>query len=328
VRLPPASVAAVVAALVVVMGLPVQAQVGGGSVSFDDISFTFDAELGSSVNITRVPGEPPDLEVIVGPQSPHIAFSLYGARDEGSRVPRVGRSGGVVRAYVTADLAGYEAATSELEELQALLAERPDLGDYMVVDPDGGSGRLPHLPLDLGAAQVLRARATYVDTPQLSGIAYLVAYRQDVFPFAAGDFWYTFQGLSADGTRYVSADFLVEAGMFPARARVRRRDQDRFVRQWNEYLDESTRTLNDADPGAFTPPLTSVDALVRSIAFDAIPSADVSPAPAASPEPETEAATPAPATPAPATAEPPTPAPETPAPATPGSVPSPQPTGD
>jgi hypothetical protein len=280
VRRSPVAVAAVVAALIVVMGLPVQAQVGGGSVSFDDVSFTFDEELGSSVNITRVPGQPPDLDVIVGPQSPHVVFSLYGARDEGSGVPRVGRTGGVVHAFATADLAGYEAATAQLDELRALLAERPDLAAFMEVGSDASAGGLPHLPFDLGAAQVLRARATYVDTAQLSGIAYIAAYRQDVFPFSADEFWYTFQGLSADGDWYVSADFQVEAGMFPARARVPRRDQDRFVRQWDEYLEESTRALNDADPGAFGPPLTSVDALVRSITFGAMPSADVSPAPA------------------------------------------------
>lgn len=262
----PVSVA-VVAALVLAVGLPAQAQDGESSISFDGVGFTFDAASGSSVNVTRVPGQPPDLDSISGPDSPHIAFSLYGPRSQGARVPRVGWSNSVVRVYATADLAGYEGATAQLEAVRALLEERPDPATLMAVTEDGGE-RLPHLPLDLGAAQVLRARVIYVDAPQVSGIAYVAAYRQDVFPLAAGDFWHTFQGLSSDGAWYVSADFVVEAGMFPARVRLGSREADRFVRRWLAYLEESTATLNAAAPDAFTPPLTAVDVLVASITLD------------------------------------------------------------
>ena len=37
------------------------------------------------------------------------------------------------------------------------------------------------------------------------------------------------------------------------------------------YLTDSTATLNAASPAAFTPSLTSLDALVRSITFDERP---------------------------------------------------------
>ncbi|CAN5482381.1 hypothetical protein BH24CHL9_BH24CHL9_16370 [soil metagenome] len=247
------------------LGLPVQAQVGQSETSFDGVAFAFDVALGSSVNITRVPGQPPNAQQPGGPDAPHVAFTLYGPRDEGARVPRVGFSSGVLRAYRTADIAGYEEASGQLEALEALLGDRPDLGVFMAVPDDSGGERLPHLPVDLAAAQVLRARATYVDTPELSGIAYLAAYRQDVAPFTTGDFWYTFQGLSADGAWYVAADFVVEAGMFPRRVSVRQ--VNRVADRWVSYLTESTSTLNDAGPDEFTPNLTSVDALVQSITF-------------------------------------------------------------
>jgi hypothetical protein len=267
----------VVAAALLCLGLPVQAQLVSDSVSFNGVGFDLDARLGSSVNITRVPGQPADLQQPGGPDAPHVAFTLYGPRGEGERVPRVARASGVVRAYATADIAGYEEASGQLDELRALLGDRPDLGGFMAVSEDGAGERLPHLPVDLAAAQVLRARAAYVDTSELTGIVYLAAYRQDVFPFAARDFWYTFQGLSADGAWYVAADFVVEAGMFPPR--VNARQAERVADRWVAYLEESTRTLNDAGPDAFSPPLTSVDALVRSITFAGVPGTEPLPSP-------------------------------------------------
>ena len=133
---------------------------------------------------------------------------------------------------------------------------------------------LPHLPL-FGAGQAIRARAEYVDTPQLSGVAYVAAFRQDVSPFEAGDFWYLFQGLSADGTWYVSVSWVVEASGFPKHLSAR--EANRQANRWVAYLRESLAALNGAGPEAFTPPLTSLDALVRSITFDATPTSEPSP---------------------------------------------------
>jgi hypothetical protein len=259
---------AIVAVLLLALPLPALGQDDESSVSFDGAGFSFDASLGSSVNITRVPGQPAEAEQPFGPDLPHLAFTLYGPRAEFSRVPRVGDAPGVIRAYRVDDIAGYEEASEQLAALQALLAERPDLGTFMEVSEDGSGVRLPHLPVDTAAAQVLRARVAYVDTPAVSGVAYVAGYRQDIAPFVQSDFWYTFQGLSADGTWYVAADFVVEAGMFPER--IRTRDYERVADRWVEYLEESTRTLNEAEPGAFTPPLTSIDALVESFTFEEV----------------------------------------------------------
>jgi hypothetical protein len=270
------AVAAMSAALLF-LPLPAAAQDGGSSVSFDGVGFAFDATLGESVNITRVPGQPADLEQPGGPDLPHVTFTLYGSRAEGARVPRVGFAPGVVRTYGMEDIARYDEASAQLEALQALLAERPNLDRFMEVDDGFGGERLPHLPVDTAAAQALRARATYVDTPQVSGVAYVAAYRQDVAPFVAGDFWYTFQGLSADGAWYVAVDFVVEAGMFPERVGLRQ--MDRVADRWVEYLAESTQTLNDAAPDAFTPSLASVDALVQTITFEGILATEPSPLP-------------------------------------------------
>ena len=259
------------------LALPAQAQDGSSRVSFDGIGFTFDHTLGKSVNILTVRAQRPDSQQFEVPDAAHIAFVPYGRRAESAKVPRVFDAPGVVRFYRVADLSGYELATGSYDQLQKLLTDRPDLATYMAITGDGFGDELPHLPL-FGAGQAIRARAAYVDTPQLSGVAYVAAFRQDVSPFDAGDFWYLFQGLSADGTWYVSVSWkLLETSLFPRHLSAR--EQNRQAKRWTRYLKESLTNLNGAAPAAFTPTLTSLDALVRSITFEDIPATESSPLP-------------------------------------------------
>jgi hypothetical protein len=250
-------------------GLPVLAQEPTSTVSFDDVAFSFDRALGASANVTQVRGQGSDVEQPNGADVPHLAFTLYGARAEGAKAPRVGVSPGVVRFYRTADLAGDDQASQQLEDLTTLLSERPDLAAFMDVADDGSGEPLPFLPV-IPAAQVIRAQAQYVETPQVAGIAYLAAYRQDVSPFAAGDFWYTFQGISADGAWYVAVDVVVDASMFPAEITAKDAARVADGEQYSQYLAESIETLNGASADAFDPPLTSIDALVQSITFEGV----------------------------------------------------------
>ena len=250
---------------------PIVAQDATNTVAFDGVAFSFEEVLGSSTSITQVPGqaseagEPPEADV------PHLAFTLYGPRAEGAKTPKVGVAPGVVRFYRTADLTGT-GSSQQLDELTSLLAERPDLAAYMEVTDDGSGDPLPFMP-DIPAAQVIRARAQYVDTPQVAGITYVTAFRQDISPFASGDFWYTFQGLSADGSWYVAADFVVDASMFPEEVTAKDAERIADAERYSAYLEDSVQALNEAAADDFTPPLTAIDALVQSITFDAAPTA-------------------------------------------------------
>jgi hypothetical protein len=266
----------VMAIALLVLAMPASAQDEATTVSFDGVSFDFGPELGASVNTSRVPGQPTEPErPPFAVDAPHLTFTLYGSGREGGRTPRVGFTESTVRAYRIADLADYEGASAQLDALRGLLEDPSALEASMDVSDDGGVP-LPHLPADVGAAQALRARAAYVESPELSGIVYLVGYRQDVSPFAAEDFFYTFQALSTDGAWYVSGDFVIEATMFPEE--IRPREARGFPRRfaprlgargaWLAYLEESIQTLNAASPEAFSPPLTDIDALIGSITFE------------------------------------------------------------
>ena len=266
------SASLVMALALLVLGVPASAQDEFTGVSFGGVSFAFGPELAASVNATRVPDQPTEPErPPFASDAPHLTFSLYGTSPEGGRAPRVGFGDSTVRAYRVDDLEGHEASTAQLETLRTLLADRSDLAEFMDFS-DLDAAPLPHIPADLGAAQSLRARAEYFDTDQLSGIAYLAGYRQDVFPFAARDFVYTFQALSTDGEWFVSGDFWVEATMFPDRVRPRDARGLRRQAQWQAYLQESVGTLNAASAAQFSPPLSSIDILIESITLD--PTAD------------------------------------------------------
>lgn len=255
---------AAAAAALLLVSLPVYAQDAASTVSFDGNGFTFDEALGVSVNISQVPGGPPgeDGPSALGPG--HLTFTLYGPRQEDAKVPREFNAPGSVRFFHTADLVGHDWQSRQLTQLQTLLDERPDLAPYMAAGEGGASLPLPFV-LDGSAAQAIDARARYIDTPELAGIVYLTVFRQDLYPFAAGDFWYTFQGLSTDGEWYVAADFEVEADMFPAKVGQKDLNAVRTAKKWIAYQEQSVQTLDAAAADAFMPPLSSIDDLIESI---------------------------------------------------------------
>lgn len=266
---------ATVAAAIFLASMPVQAQETPSVVSFQGISFAFDRSLGTNVNIMEVPGDPPRGAFLVSsPGAGHLAFSLYGTRRPEQRLPRSFEVPGTVSFYRVSDLADYTRASQQLEELQSLLDERPDLDTLTATDAETSSALLPFMLTD-AAAQLIDAKGRYIDTPELSGVAYLTVLAQDLVPFGKDDFLYTFQGLSADGQWYVTVDFQVEAGMFPAR--VSRRATQRVVASpdaWMTYRDESIQTLKEAPDDAFTPSLATIDELVRSITFEGLSPTD------------------------------------------------------
>lgn len=272
----------VLLAALIALGAPALAQDTTSSVSFNGVGFSFDPTLGTSVNVASVPGQT-SAEVTLGVAAPpHTAFSLYTARAESAKTPRTG-SGPVVRVYNVADLGGYAEYSNTLSSLQNLLSLRTDITTFMAPSTTNGPDlTLPYLPFP-EAGQQLRARAVYVDTPQLHGIAYVTGFRQDVSALAAKDFWYTFQGLSTDGQWYVSVVTPIRASMFPKKVKAKNNNFTTEA-QYDTYLTDAITKLNAGADDAFTPPLTAIDALVQSITFEGIPVAG-SPAPSASTEP-------------------------------------------
>jgi len=244
-----------------VTAAPALAQEGAQhSVAFDGLRFSYDAALASGVAISAQSGSQPD---VFPPDPWRSEFLFYTARP----IPEsIWDAVGAVRVYPAADLAAHEATAAVLDQLQTLLADRPDLAAFGASLAEENSLTLPFLPV-LPAGQAIRARAEYVDSPALSGIRYVTAYSEAAEPFTADAFVYTFLGLSADGGTAVSVIINLSAAGFPAELEPID-DLGAFVDRLPEYLAESTARLNEAAPESFTPSLALADALVESLAFD------------------------------------------------------------
>lgn len=217
--------------------------------SFDGVSLAFDNALATSVNIWGYPGDSVD---VMPPQVPHTLFTLY----SGQPAPQfVLESTAAIYVYPVAEFAAFEEQTNRLNQLQALIADQPDLSAIET---------LPFLPV-YPAGQVIRARARHVETAAVQGISYVTAYMQAREPFTGSSFLYTFQGVSTDGQYYVAVVAPLTTVLFPAELAAL--DPVAFEQQFDAYLAESAAALDTAAPAEFTPSLDLLDALVNSIQF-------------------------------------------------------------
>jgi len=235
------------------------------TVSFNGFSFSFDPALAANVNITQFAGDPVDLDQPGGPQPPYTEFLLY--NDLPAPESFFDGAGGI-RVYRVADMAGYTEYETRLQALQTLLTDRPDFAQFGPTADNPSGTALPFLPV-FAAAQVIRARAVYVETPAVLGISYVTAYRQDAYPFLGNEFIYTFQGFTPDGQFYVSAIFRLDTTLFPAEVPADF-DYEAFIENLSTYMEESVATLNAGVPEDFTPSLATLDAIVQSFSFEAM----------------------------------------------------------
>lgn len=237
--------------LLTLMVLPATAQDDPHKVSFNGVEFSFAPAFANNVNIRRFSNDEfsPSFD----------EFAVFNSEGVAA-IPLI-----IVRVFSAEAVSEYPVYEDQWAALQTLLDERPDLSGYMEVDENNVSGQaLPYLPM-MRAAQVIRAKAVYVDTDFVSGISYLAVYRQDAFPFVSTDFSYKFQGISVDGMRYISVTMLLRTDLFPDEVPADF-DFDTFYADLFGYYSESAATLDSANPNTdFSPPLSLMDALVESI---------------------------------------------------------------
>lgn len=253
---------------------PALAQDETTEVAYGPIGFEVPEALGASVNVTSVPRT--DLD------PPFLVATIYGERAISSRIPRVGDGQTVVTAFRVADAEDVADVSAQVDALRTILDERPDLA---AADDEG----FPFLPITPGN-QLLRSRPVYVDTPTVSGIAYLTAFEQageggplDRFPLTSTSVLATFQGLSADGTWYLSVVQELETALFPAEPSGR--DVRRAAQDWDAYLADSVASIDAASPDDFVPSLDAFDQLVGSLSLSSSATVEPSPSSEARPAP-------------------------------------------
>jgi len=226
------------------------------TVSFNGISFAFDSTLATNVNIVQKAAT--GAQDMPAADAAHTEFQLY---NQDMAPASAFETPAVINVYRVADLAGMDAINTEFQTLQTLLTTRGDLTPFTTVSDTGDNPSLPFLPL-ANAAQAIHAKVMYVDTTSLQGVSYITIFRQDVSDFVGNEFVYTFQGLSWDGVYYVSAVFHLNTALFPQGT-----PSNFDATTYPTYLRDSIAQLTTADPTAFTPSLTTADALIQSFSF-------------------------------------------------------------
>jgi hypothetical protein len=236
------------------------AQEEGTHIAYGDLSFTLDPSLPQNLLVRHFPADPLDMAYPGGPQPAHLEMSFF----DGNTAPEFAWDANVnVFLYHTGGMFSYESHFAEFQALQTLLANRPALSNTVGT----GIAVLPWLPV-ANAAQVLVAKAQYLDLCGLSGVSYLAYYSQAVNVITERDIFYTFQGLSADGETYIAMSFRPTASVFPSEAPADM-DYDAFATDYQTYLETSLASLVAAPPESFNPSLTALDSVFRSLSLGA-----------------------------------------------------------
>jgi hypothetical protein len=131
--------------------------------------------------------------------------------------------------------------------------------------------RLPFLPT-FNAGQIFYSNEQILAFQNGTGVRYLTQYAQAPYPANNKDLFYTFQGLTSDGTFYVSAILPINAAFLPADGGPDTPLPAGGVPfDWNNFenvpahFELVKEKLNATDPNAFSPSLSILDTLIQSI---------------------------------------------------------------
>ncbi len=191
----------------------------------------------------------------------HLQLTLHGyPLTSGSQVPQI-------FVYPAPDYAAMNPRAQEsIKRLQAILASR---------STQTANDSLPTIPF-FNAGQVIATQQKLVPFQGGAGLRIVTQYAQDISPINNGGLFYHFEGLTSDGKYYLVAilpinlsilpgdnkpDAPVPAGglMFP--------QNDATGQSYENYYNQIAGLINSSTPDQFTPSLTLLDGLIRSISY-------------------------------------------------------------
>jgi hypothetical protein len=170
----------------------------------------------------------------------------------------------VIRVYPVAEFAAMNSIISDrVNALQSILVDMP-------ADP----GSFPFLPL-FNAAQVFHAKAGYFQFQNGNGVRFLTEYAQYYAPVNNYDLFYTYQGLTFDGTYWISAIFPVNAAYLqetwnstqvpPDGLAAPAWDSANLESDMQAYYTTMIDRLNTTPEENFTPSIACLDQFLQSL---------------------------------------------------------------
>lgn len=218
---------------------------------YEGVSFSYDESLATDITAAIIPAqEEPEEGPFPSATPEYIEFKFNNYLNAGRFHEAV------IRVWPTTEYqAVSEYAGERIMKLQQLLTDKPA----------APTEEIPFLPL-WPAAQVFRAQVSYLDFQNGTGVRFLTMYSQAVMPITNNALFYTFQGLTADGTHYISVIMPVTHPDLPDTDEEGiGEDFDAFANNYENYLQETIQNLNGQPSDSYTPDLSLLDAMVQSI---------------------------------------------------------------
>lgn len=232
-------------------------RVGSGNsqqVEFGGVSFRLDPQLASSAQGETTKAVPVTEGPALGGAMPASIRFLF----NGEKAPEFMSPGAMqVSVYKTEDWEKLDPATAKtVQALKDLLKDKP----VTFVQ------EIPALP-PANATQVFHVQTKYLNFQNGSGAEFVTYYAQDVSPVLANLIFYTYQGLTNDGKYYVTVYFPVTTALLPTdpTAALGGQSYDAWSKNYVAYLTQLVKDLNGLHPAAYTPNLTLLEDLVKSI---------------------------------------------------------------
>ena len=155
----------------------------------------------------------------------------------------------------------YDEILSESELYSTAISDLSQLLSSKLI---GFDDEIPLLPV-FNAGQVLKAKIEYLDFDGGKGIRFITYYAQEVNNITNDGVFYTFQGLSDDGEKYISFFHPIHIEILPDEfLDYRTFDPD----EYEEYLMRTTKGINDSKVDEFDPAIESLDNFIKSLKID------------------------------------------------------------
>lgn len=235
------------------------------------MSLSSDATLAPQVETQIVPAVPLNDQILFSEAHPAFAqFRFMGYQNGRSFELPVYPFEAQIRIFQTADFPGYandspRGFPNQKQSLITLLEN--GLDPARCATPLVEDAGLPFLPW-VNMKQAFCAQPELIEFSNGKGIRYISWFSQGPNPVLDQQVFYTFQGLSDDGQYYVAALFPVQTGIFPDAppACDTCGDADPFA-EMTALLTEQLTQLNALEAGSFSPSLTMLDNVIRSLSI-------------------------------------------------------------
>ncbi|NDJ61444.1 MAG: SH3 domain-containing protein [Chloroflexi bacterium] len=233
---------------------------GPVAVSFENISFSYDAALADRVEVEIIASPADSAAGQFEPPFGSTEFALFGyPMGESTIDPQV---------LVMPTGAFFGTGTEiddNLSQLNELLMARPELSTGFDTLVDATYQPLPLLP-PINAVQTFAVLPEYRDFGSGTGVRFLTFYSQAITPIDNQGLFYTFQGLSTDGRFAVAMYFPISAPTLPDRFIFDENfDTLAFNETYISYLGEVVGELSAVPNEQFIPMLADLDAVVESL---------------------------------------------------------------